>query len=156
MLIQLDLENELFNIALEELRIKISNREELSTFEFLILPNKEKESYIENDGTISTSILHLIQLDLTKKFFKTIIEEEEYLNDENFNLLDKSLRKLYVETLVEFAHEDCILEFYEFQYLEEDSKLDYVTNTGLNSLSEPFRKWFSAYKRQLKMDSILK
>jgi hypothetical protein len=32
MLVQLDLENELFNIALEELRIKISNKLKFSSF----------------------------------------------------------------------------------------------------------------------------
>lgn len=155
MLIHLDLDNELYNIALDELRSKISNREELSTFEFLIITDKDKEDYIENDGSISTSLLHLIDLELTKKFFRVIIEEQEYLTEEDFNFLDKSIRKLYVEMMIEFGN-DIELEFYEFQYLEEDSKLDYVVNTGLDNLSEDFKKWFTAYKRQLKMDSVLR
>lgn len=154
MLVHLDLDNELYNIALDELIAKIDSTEELSTFEFLILPDKWKENYIDTGCGIDLCILHLINPDLTKNYLKYLIEDSNYLDKVDFDKLSNSTKKLYVEMLVELG-DDVELEFYEFQYLEEDSKLDYVTNTGLNNLSEDFKKWFSAYKRQLKMDSVL-
>ena len=155
MLIHLDLDNKLYNIALDELIERINTSEVLSTFEFLILPDKWKESYIDTGCSIEPAILSLIDEELTKKYLESAIRDSNYLDEDDFEKLDKSVRKLYVEMLVEI-NEDVELEFYEFQYLEDDTKLDYVTNTGLNNLSEDFKIWFSGYKRQLKMDSVLK
>ncbi len=157
MLIHIDLDNELYNIALQELHDKIDSSEELSTFEFLILPNSDKIKYIEtcSRSSIEPSILHLIDSDITKKYLKCLIKYSDIYDKEEFDKLHKSIRKLYVQMLVNIEP-TAQLEFYEFQYLEEDSKLDYITNTGLNNLSVDFSNWFTAYKRQLKMDSVLK
>jgi hypothetical protein len=155
MLIHIDLDNELYNIALQELRDKIDSSEELSTFEFLILPNSDKIKYIETDCSINPCILHLIDSDITKRYLKYLVEYSDPYDKGDFDKLHKSIRKLYIQILVDFDP-TIQLEFYEFQYLEEDPKLDYITNTGLNNLSVDFSKWFTAYKRQLKMDSVLK
>lgn len=155
MLIHIDLDNRLYNIALEELQDKIDSSEGLSTFEFLILSNDDKLKYIKSGCGIDSSILHLIDFELTKKYLDYLIEDSNYYDKEGFDHLHESIRKLYVQMLVE-SSSSVDLEYYEFQYLEDESKLDYITNTGLNNLSDEFSKWFTAYKRQLKMDSVLK